>query len=104
MSAWLECAPTPEAVIAFADRWPDRYAASLVSLGKIAGFAERRELDISGTIDVSGLSDSQLEDRARQAAYALGIPMPKAIELDPSRQATVEAEFIDVPIPQTADP
>ena len=99
MSAWLECSPTAEAVVAFADKWPDRYAASLVSLGKIAGFAERKELTVEGEINVHHLSDSQLEDKARQAALALGIPMPKMLEVDPSRAAIQDVEFAEVPDP-----
>lgn len=83
LSAWLECSPTPEALLDFADRYPDRYASSLLSIGRIAGFAERREIsaDISGKIQVEHLSDSQLEDKLRELAYEIGIPVPKIIEL-----------------------
>lgn len=85
LGAWLECAPTPEALIAFADRFPDRYASSLLAISKIAGFAERKEVmaELHGhvTVSVEDMSDSQLEDHLRSLAYGLGIPVPKTIEL-----------------------
>ena len=85
LGAWLECSPTPEALTEFADRYPDRYASSLLSISRIAGFAERRELtaDIRASVRVEQMSDSQLEDFMRSMAYQLGIPVPKAIELRP---------------------
>lgn len=83
LGGWLECAPTPEALVAFADRWPDRYASSLLSISRIAGFAERREVlaELTGKIQVEHLSDSQLEDKLRQLAYEMDIPLPPVLEL-----------------------
>lgn len=83
LGAWLECTPSPEALVEFAEKWPDRYASSLLALSRIAGFAERRELtaDITGRLQIDTLSDSQLEDTLRALAYEMGIPMPKVLEL-----------------------
>lgn len=83
LGAWLECAPSPEAILEFAERWPDRYASSLLSIGRIAGFAERREIsaDITGRIQLDTMSDSQLEDTLRTLAYEMGIPLPPVLEL-----------------------
>lgn len=104
LGAWIECAPTPEALTAFSDRFPDRYATSLLALSKIAGFAERKELtaDISGNIvhRIEDMSDSQLEDHLRELAYRVGIPMPKSLVL------TIDATPVPAPInenPQGAD-
>lgn len=100
LSAWLECAPTAEAITEFADRWPDRYAASLLSIGKIAGFAERRELTADLTVrKVEDLSDSQLEDHLRQLAYDLGVPMPPLLELRANRPDAEVVEAVNVPLP-----
>lgn len=97
LGAWLECTPTPEALTAFADRFPDRYASSLLSISKIAGFAERKEVtaDISGTVlhKIEDMSDSQLEDHLRSLAYQMGIPLPKSLPLTITADAApVDAE------------
>lgn len=85
LGAWLECAPTAEALTTFADRFPDRYASSLLSISKIAGFAERKEVtaDVSGTVihKIENMSDSQLEDHLRELAYQIGIPLPKSLPI-----------------------
>ena len=102
LGAWLECSPTPEALTAFADRFPDRYASSLLSISKIAGFAERKELtaDVSGTIihKIEDMSDSQLEDHLRSLAYQMGIPLPKSLPL------TITADPVDASAPQEKAP
>lgn len=85
VAAWLECAPTPEALVSFADRFPDRYAASLLALSRVAGFADKKEItaDVSGTVihRVEEMSDSQLEDHLRDLAYKMGIPVPQTLQL-----------------------
>lgn len=59
----MECAPDPEAIIDFADAHPDRWANALASLGKLAGFTEKKEIALDINMNIRTLSDSQLEDR-----------------------------------------
>lgn len=80
LTAWLECGPTPEAVIAFAEKNPDKYINALTSLGKLAGFTEKREVEWHGSLNVGAMSDSQLEDKLAEIASRLGLPAPKTIE------------------------
>lgn len=75
LAAYVECAPTPEAMEAFATKYPDRYINALTALGRLAGFTEKREVEFSGNVNVRQLSDSQLEDRLNEMAAAIGAPM-----------------------------
>lgn len=66
LSAWLQCAPTPEEVMAFAAKKPDMYIKAVGDLARMAGFTDKREVDVSVSIRLDKLSDSQLEDRAKR--------------------------------------
>lgn len=66
LAAWMECAPDPEAIVDFADAHPDRWANALSSIGKLAGFTEKKEIELDINLNVRTLSDSQLEDRLAQ--------------------------------------
>lgn len=46
-------------------------------LGNLAGFADKTQIDVTLTHQIGQLSDSQLEDRMRQAAQRLGIHVPE---------------------------
>lgn len=54
--------------MAFAKQKPDRWAESLNTLAKVAGFTEKREVETNITINYRDMSDSQLEDALRQMA------------------------------------
>lgn len=73
LAAWLECAPLPEDVLAFAKKKPDLYVNAVTSLARLAGFTEKREVEVNHTLRLGTLSDSQLEDRAKRLALAMGI-------------------------------
>lgn len=81
LAIWMECAPTPQTIMAFADRYPDRWTKAMVDLGRLGGFADRKEIDLSLEANIRGMSDSQLEDRLSEAAYRLGIPLPKLLTM-----------------------
>lgn len=80
LAMWMECTPNPQTIMAFADKHPDRFINAMNSLGRLGGFAEKKEVDINLSAQVSRMSDSQVEDRFRDAAYKLGIPVPKLID------------------------
>ena len=59
---------TPEALDAFANKSPDRWAQAVVQFAKPAGYTERLEVNHSGGImalvaEVQAMSDAQLEAR-----------------------------------------
>jgi hypothetical protein len=76
LAEFMECMPTPQTIMAFADKYPDRWAKALVDLGRLGGFADKKEIDIDLRARISSMSDSQIEDAMRDAAYKLGINMP----------------------------
>jgi hypothetical protein len=91
LALFMECTPEMEVIEQFAERYPDRFVKALSDLGRLAGFAEKTQLDVTLTAQVSALSDSQLEDRLRQTAERLGIemPEPKVLEHEPQSIGTV---------------
>ena len=93
LASFMECAPTPQTVFAWAERYPDRWAKALTDLGRLGGFADKKELEVNMMAQITRMSDSQIEDKLREHAYKLGIPLPKLLEL----KATVSAD------PETAD-
>jgi len=82
LALFMECTPTPQTIMAFADKYPDRFIAAMSSLGKMGGFSERREIDVNMQQSVAKMSDSQLEDKLRDVAYRLSIPLPNIITLN----------------------
>jgi hypothetical protein len=76
LAVWMECAPTPQTIMDFADRYPDRWTKALLDLGRLGGFADRKEIDLNLQARIQNMSDSQLEDALREQAYRLGIPLP----------------------------
>lgn len=90
LAVWMECAPDPEAIMDFADAHPDRWANALASIGKLAGFTEKKEIDIDINLNIKSLSDSQLEDRLAELKKSLIIEAeatdvtPDVTETDPT--------------------
>ena len=102
LAIWMECAPTPQRVMEFADRYPDRWTKALVDLGRLGGFAEKKDIDFNFSAKVQRMSDSQLEDALRETAYRLGIPLPALLQMvatggghaDPRHPDAIEAEVV----------
>lgn len=81
LAIWMECAPSPQTIMAFADKYPDRWTKALTDLGRLGGFAEKKDIDINFAAKVQRMSDSQLEDALRETAYRLGIPLPALLNM-----------------------
>lgn len=110
LAIWMECSPTPQTIMAFADKYPDRWTKAMVDLGRLGGFAEKKEIDFNFAAKVARMSDSQLEDQLREQAYRLGIPLPALLTMIGSgghetstRQQTADLrrEAVDV-VPEPA--
>lgn len=82
LAGWMECAPDSEAIASFAKRSPDRYVAALAAMARMAGFADKTEstADINLNLNVSRMSDSQVEDRLAELAARLGMPDPRIVD------------------------
>src|SRR5262245_44528809 len=96
LAIWMECMPSPQTVMAFADKYPDRWTKALVDLGRLGGFADRKEIDLNFAAQVQNMSDSQLEDALRDHAYKLGIPLPALLTQLKQVHNTENAEEIEV--------
>ena len=91
LSEWLQASPSTEALAEFAERYPDKYITAMASLARISGYTEKTvSLNVDMTIDLTQLSDSQLEDRLRELqaratpARVGKRPTPKTIDITPS--------------------
>lgn len=83
LAYWLRCAPDMDAIELLAKKKPDVWVKALTDLARISGYSEKQE--VTHTVRVDQLSDSQLEDRARELASRLGLPLPgpRTIEHEP---------------------
>jgi hypothetical protein len=86
----LSAAPSVESVRKQAERYPDRYVQALTQLGKLAGYREVTEHRL--TVEVSTMSDVELEQRVRSLEH----------DLARMRGDEQDAEFEDVSGPPTA--
>lgn len=66
LALYLECAPTVEALVDFADSHPDKWAQAIGVIGKLSGFTEKKEVAVDINVHIKSMSDSQLEDRLRE--------------------------------------
>lgn len=72
LEGWLRAAPKPENLENFANTHPDKWANSMVSLARIAGFTEKSEVQHNVAVTVKHMSDSQLEDELQKRLEELG--------------------------------
>ena len=78
LAMFMECTPSRDAIEKFADQYPDRFIGAMAQLSRIAGFTERTE-SVTLHLDVSQLSDSQLEDKMREMQARMGNKTPRAL-------------------------
>lgn len=83
--------PDFERLREWAEEHPDRFFSSLQAVARLAGFHEKVELDATLNLDVSKMSDSQLEALLAQKLQAL--------EVQPD---VVDAEIVEADTPQPA--
>src|SRR5580765_893069 len=65
LAEWLLCSPDPEDIQKFANKYPDRYAGAMRQIAQVAGFTEKKEIDVGVNLNIHLLSDSQLEDKLK---------------------------------------
>lgn len=80
LAMFMEAAPTPDAIAQFAREKPDRWAQAIAMIAKIAGFAERQEIDHTISVEVNQMSDAQLMDRIAELQGQLQPAGPPLIE------------------------
>ncbi len=81
----LECAPDKDSLRAFAQKSPDRWAQAIAIAGRLAGYTEKTETDVSVEINIASIkamSDSQLIAELAAAEARL-----KALDAAPNRKA-----------------
>ena len=92
LARFLSCAPTDEAIHEEAQKYPNRFVQNVQMLTRTAGYRDGIELDVSGTLVVQALSDSDLVAELVRLRSQLG-------ELDnqSSDRSPQAVESIDVP-------
>lgn len=105
LADWMGAAPSAAEIRKWAAEKPHLFANALSTLGRLAGFAENKNINISGSIDLSSMSDSQIEDRMKEL-LALGV-LPKdkiidgAAETVPSLDRSVREQAEEEQEPST---
>jgi hypothetical protein len=84
---WFAECPRPEDIRQLAEKDPQKWVQSMASLAKMAGYTDKTETSVDVTVNYKGLSDSQIEDRLRQLANRVGLPV--------NRLMTIQAEPLD---------
>ncbi len=69
----LQAEPSVEAVLAYAERHPDRWGQLVTMIGKLAGYHERLEVESSHSVALRQLSDSELMGRLQESLGQLGV-------------------------------
>ena len=88
LATLIGCAPSADAITEWSAHYPDRWANAVSVFAKLSGYTEKREVAIGVTLDLTRLSDSQLEQRIADQVAKLGLVSPKVVELEPAEYAT----------------
>ncbi len=67
----------------WASKRPDQWVVAMATLAKVVGYAERREVDVAVSINVSAMSDSQLQEAIAGKMKQLGLDARKVIDVVP---------------------
>ena len=60
LADFLECQPTMDAIRAFANKSPDRWAQAVTMIARLSGYNETLEVKNDVTVNIKGKSDSAL--------------------------------------------
>lgn len=66
LTVFMQCHPSEDAILNFADKYPDKWAQAFSQIAKTAGFTEKKELSVDVLIGIRELSDSAIEDKLRE--------------------------------------
>jgi hypothetical protein len=78
LAKFLQCAPDRQSIIAFAKRNPDKWAKTVQIFASLSGYADKMEIDIN--MNISQMSDTQIEARLAELSLLLNKADPKLIE------------------------
>ena len=59
----MGCAPSKEAVFTFAQEHPDKWAKTIETFAKMAGYHEKLEIEHNIHVDIQAMGDAELEQR-----------------------------------------
>ena len=87
LDQWLANAPTNADIQALAKKSPDRWGQGVQMLGKLSGYSERTEIDVTGQIEhIHQLSDLELEQRIAEVQAQIAT-LPARAQLSESASA-----------------
>jgi hypothetical protein len=66
LATLLGCSPSEDAIKAFAERFPDRWAQAVAIMGRLSGYHEKLQVDTNMLSEIQNLSDSQLMTRLQE--------------------------------------
>lgn len=85
LAHFMQCRPTLENTIQWANQYPDRWANAMSIVAKLAGFSEKLEITNNLNINIGSMSDAQLLQQLQETRDKLQVSQeqkPIAIESD----------------------
>jgi len=87
LSRYVDAAPDLDALAAQAEKFPDRWAQGLAIAGRLAGYTEKLEVDVTGEVThLHQLSDLELEMRIHELEGKLKALGPPPLALPPATE------------------
>jgi hypothetical protein len=84
----IESAPSPEAISSLAERQPDRWGQLLALVGRLAGYTEKLEAEVSISTKINEMSDAELLAEASRLKAALDIESSERLALDVGKSSS----------------
>ena len=76
LAMWLEAMPAAPVLKRFAEQSPGKYITAMASIARMAGFSEKTDITHTHRLDLTKMSDVELEQRLLAATASLGLPSP----------------------------
>lgn len=73
LNKWIEHSPNEKDLKLLAEQKPHMYINAMASLARMAGFTEKKEINVTGSIDFHAMGDSQLEDELAKRLSDIGM-------------------------------
>ena len=96
LATLIGCAPSPDAISEWSAHYPDRWANAVSVFAKLSGYTEKREVAIGVTLDLTRLSDSQLEQRIADQVAKLGLLPVKVVDAEVVQQTKLNVAEMEI--------
>lgn len=94
LADWLEVMPEKEKIREWAEKKPYLYMQSLATLAKISGFGDKNEVMHHHVLDLTKMSDVEIERRVMEITERMSLPAPSAQEAQEPDEGVIDGELV----------